>query len=121
MMAGEAVDELIKAHQAAHPGMSYRAAYDAVVHAGDGDVEVEAYRDGHARYVEADRVRQLQAKLHDLAGRILDVMAKAARKKSGSDYRAAFVEVAQANPEIAKDYGFRPPQVPLKNTRRWSW
>jgi hypothetical protein len=66
------------------------AAYQAVVHAGDGDVDVEAYRDGHARYVEGDQIRSLEAQVRYLAGRCLDGLAKAERKKSGSDYRAAF-------------------------------
>jgi hypothetical protein len=122
-MAGEQVHELIKAHQAAPPECSYMSAYQAVVHADpdEADPAILAYKSGDARYVEADQIRSLAEQVRGVAGRTLDAMAKAERKKSGSDYRNAFVEVAQTNPEIAKDYGFRPPEVPLKDTRRWSW
>jgi hypothetical protein len=114
-MAGEHVHELIKEYQARHPGMSYRAAYDAVVHDENADSEVLVYKAGAPG--DAETIAALETELRHLAGERLYQLMKAERKKSRSDYRTAFVEVARANPEIAKSYGYEAPSMPPKDKR----
>jgi hypothetical protein len=118
-MAGEAIDARIRTYMAAHPGVGYQAAYAAIVHDEDADSEVLAYKRNEPG--EAETIAAIETELRHLAGERLHPLTKAERKKPGSDSRTAFVEVARANPEIAKSYGYEAPSMPPKDPRRWSW
>jgi hypothetical protein len=72
-MAGELIDIRIRAHMAKH-GCGYAQAFREVTRDEAGDVELDAYKSGDARYVEADQIRSLEAQVHDMSGRTLDAL-----------------------------------------------
>jgi hypothetical protein len=117
MATGQVIDERIRAYMAKH-GCGYVQAFREVTRDEAGD-ELNAYKSGDARYLEADQIRSLEAQVQNLAGRTLDVLTRARRRQMKEDYREAFREVALRNDDLARAYGMKLDPVPVERPRSW--